>query len=468
MKRLVRAGIWLMAAILLSTLAAGAEPDQQPPDGIEAIAQDAYVFAFPMLENYRTLYRSVAGQSGVDPGRFNRFTHTTALAGSESRLVVRPNNDTLSSLAWLDLRAEPMVVSLPAIPRSRYWSLQLIDLYTHNLAIISPRTASKVGDTRHYLVAGPHWNAAVPSGMTQVFKSETNFVLALIRTAVSGPEDVVNVRKLQQAYAVTPLHEFVHGQAPSSSARLAFPPFDQQQARTSVFVRYVNFLLGQLQIHPSEASLISRFTRIGIGPNHPFDPATLDDRTRDGIDKGIAAAVRQIAGAGRQLGQERGAWATASEGFGNRERMQGRYLVRAAAAMFGLYGLDAEEAIYMSTGSDADGKRLNGTEQQYTLRFSRQQIPPAAAFWSVTMYDGDGFMVANSKHRYSIGDRTQGLTLGDDGSLTIYLQENPPGPQAEPNWLPAPHGPFSLTLRLYLPKSAAVNSYVPPGVEAVQ
>jgi hypothetical protein len=461
MEPFVKSGMGAITAALLLISVAGA----QVPAGIETLAEEAYIFAFPMLEHYRTMYRAVVDQqSRVDPQRFNRFTHAVALAGPESRLVVRQNNDTLYSLAWLDLRAEPVVILLPAIPQNRYWSLQLIDIYTHNLAILSSRTRGPVVAAGRYLVAGPNWKGTVPSGMTQVSRSESNLALAIVRVAVHGPDDAVNVSQLQQAYALAPLHEVVKGPAPPSPALLDFPPFDRQQARTG-FVRYVNFLLGQLEIHPTETALISRFARIGIAPNRRFDARTLDDRTRNSIETGVAAAVAKIRST--QLGPPKGTWRTASEGFGNRDRMQGRYLVRAAAAMYGLYGLDAQEAIYMGTASDADGNPLNAAARRYILRFSRQQIPPARAFWSLTMYDQDGFMVANPKRRYSIGDRTPDLKYGDDRSLTVYLQDNAPGPQEESNWLPTPRGPFSLVLRLYLPESGA-NNYVPPQVEVVR
>ena len=469
MKPSIKSGTGVVAATFLLIYVVSAQGFQQAPEGIETLAEEAYIFAFPMLENYRTMYRSVADQqSRVDPQRFNRFTHNASLAGPESRLVVRPNNDTLYSTAWLDLRSEPIGILLPAIPADRYWSLQLIDLYTHNLAVLSPRTSGSVAATKQYLVAGPNWKGSAPSGMTQVLRSESNFALAILRLAVYGPEDVVNVNQLQQAYALAPLHEAVKGPAPASPARLEFPSFDQQQARTAGFIRYVNFLLGQLQIHPTEMALISRFARLGIAPNRLFDTSTLDERTRNGIETGVAAALEKIRRGGAQLGQPKGTWTTASEGFGNRDRMQGRYVVRAAAAMYGLYGLDAEEAVYLGAAADAGGNPLDAAARRYVVRFSRQQIPPARAFWSLTMYDQDGFMVANPKRRYAIGDRTPGLKYGDDGSLTLYLQDTAPDPQGESNWLPTPHGPFSLWLRLYLPESSAVNNYVPPRVEAVR
>jgi hypothetical protein len=254
-----------------------------------------------------------------------------------------------------------------------------------------------------YLMVGPFWSSDVPNGFTHVV-----FHMALMRRGVASDADVANVRRLQQGYAVSPLHEVVTGVTPVPVERLEFPRFNQREARSGGVVPYVNLLRGQLKLHPSETSLIGRFAAIGINPNQPFAPS---GETRAAIDRGVAATLEEIAA----------------------------------------------------------GSPLDGGMGKYVLRFRRGQTPPAGAFWSVTMYDRDGFLVPNSAERYAIGDRTLGLAVDADGSLTIYLRPTSPGASAESNWLPSPVGSFSLVLRrLYLSESGAKDHYAPPGVMPVQ
>lgn len=453
--------------LVLTFLAACSSPDVTTPGPEEAraIAEEAYIFAFPMLENYRTMYiQAIATSAPTFRAPFNQLKHSTVLLGPEFKDVVRPNNDTLYSTVWLDLRAEPLVISVPEI-KDRYYSFQLVDMYTYNLAYIGTRTTGTAAGS--YLVAGPAWTGDKPAGVAAVFRTEGNFVYSITRTAVNGQEDVPNVLAIQQQYRVQPLSAFLGRPAPAGAPGGDFPAYDKATAESADFIKYFNYLLGQVAVHPSEQELIAKFGRIGVGPNRLFDAASLGVDTRRAIDDGVASARQKIKDQEPKLGEQKNHWNLTPRIFGNREQMQGQYLIRAAAAYLGLYGNDLEEAYYPSTNWDAAGDPLDGSQHSYVLKFAKSEIPAVDAFWSLTMYSlPDGLLVENPIHRYSIGDRTEGLKYGADGSLEIYIQRESPGKDKEANWLPAPNGPFNVVLRMYLPKATALNPlYAPPGIQ---
>ena len=380
--RLAAAAAVILAAFIGLGTATAAGADTISPDDAKAMAEEAYVFAYPMLENYRTMFvQAIDPQSKAYAGPFNQLHHATALAGPESRAVVRPNNDTLYSTAWLDLRAEPIVIGVPAIRDQRYYSVQLIDLYTHNFGYIGSRVTGF--DKSYYVIAGPGWTGDKPARAASVFRSEGQLVYAIIRTAVQGPADVAAVRAIQKQYTLAPLSKFL-GRPAAKRTALEFPHFDQHRADGAGFIGYTNFLLGQLAPHPSEQALLERFATLGIGPNRRFDAARLSPEIRRAVEDGVAAARAKIAA--QKLGAEKNGWTLVTGAFGNRERMQGNYLVRASAARFGLYGNDQEEALYPATQVDVNGTALDGAKTRYVIRFAKAQVPPVKSFWSMTMY----------------------------------------------------------------------------------
>lgn len=437
---------------------------------VEAVqtAQDAYIFAYPMLETYRTMLQSaVLPDSPAYRAPFNVMTHNTELVGPEFTAVVRPNNDTLYSMAWLDLRTEPVVLAVPAIPDHRYYSFQLIDLYTHNFGYIGGRTTGFEGGS--YLIAGPDWRGERPAGIAGVLRSESNFVLCLGRTATQGGDDLAVTRALMEQYRLTPLSRFLGQPAPEAAPGLAFPFYDAEEAESPCFIRYFNFLLGQVAGDTPDHAKVVAFSAIGVGRSRPFDPDALTPAMHQAIQDGINRAQAEIAAETQNLGVTRNGWVLTGEVFGNRQRMQGRNLTRAAAAKFGLYGNDLEEASYPASAVDMAGNALDASQGNYLLHFAKEELPAVDGFWSLTLYKlPEQLLVENPLARYSIGDRTPGLVFGDDGSLTIYLQHESPGPEAEANWLPSNAGPFSLQMRLYLPKPEALaGSYAPPAVQKV-
>ncbi len=402
--------------------------------------------------------------SGSYRAPFNHFAHFTHLLDASFTEVVTPNNDTMYSFFWLNLRDAPVVISVPDMPDKRYFHFQLVDMYTHNYDYIGTRTTGT--EEGHYLIAGPGWDGPVPEGITKVMRSEGAFVFSPGRTQVNGQADVPAVIARQKEYQIRPLNEFLGQPAPEPTPALDFPPYDESKATSAGFIEYFSFLLGQMAPPPeSETALFEKFARIGIGPNRPFDPAKLDPAVLQAIEEGAKAGQKAIEACSTQVGEKLNGWQLFYDAFGDRQRMEGQYLNRAVGALLGLYGNSVEEAFYPLTFVDGEGQPLSGAQHKYVLHFEKDEIPPVRAFWSMTMYKlPERLFVDNPINRYSVGDRTESLEYGEDGSLAIYIQHESPG--KESNWLPAPNGPFYVVNRLYWPKPEVLDgTWAPPPVK---
>ncbi len=453
----------LIAALPLSPLGSlaatpvsapvASSPSQAPapsPAEARAIAKEAWLYAYAPLQGYQTLWNQT--QNKAFPGYvggFNRFRHYSRSATPADKDIVTPNNDTPYSWAWLDLRTEPIVLSLPAVPAPRYYVNQWFDLYTHNFAYTGVRSTGRGAGT--YLFAGPHWKGTVPKGITQVFRSETDFVGTLTRTQLNGPDDIPALKAIQGQYVLTPLSRFTGQPAPPPAPAVAWPAWDASKAEGIGFITYLNALLPFMPAVPSERAMRARFARIGIGPGLPFDPARLDPKLRTALEEGVAEASQELKAKAQQQ--------TSSQGFfGSRQQLGSDYLTfRSMGAMLGIYGNSSEEAFYATQQTGPDGKVLDG-RKRWVLRFEPGQLPPVTEFWSVTIYKlPERLLVENPIQRYSIGDRTSGLKLGTDGSLEIYIQSENPGTEKVSNWLPAPAGPFFFVARLYGPRDPVLK-----------
>jgi hypothetical protein len=409
------------------------------------IASEAYLYAYPMLYNYKTLF-----QQAVDPsfpgyvGGFNRFRHYSRGFSPADKDIVTPSNDTPYSWAWLDLRAEPMVVSVPAAP-NRYYVLQWFDLYTHNFAYLGSRaTGTAAGN---YLFVGPDWTGETPAGITKVLRAETGIIGTLTRTSWSGPADRDGLVAMQQQYRIRPLSEFTGAKPPVPAPAWQFPAWDEARANSISFIDYLNFLLRFAPAVDSEKAMMARFEKIGIGPGRPFDPAAIDPATRSAIEAGIKD------GAG-QLQAELAKTTSSVNLFGTRAFLGSNYVMsRAVGAAIGIYGNSKEEAYYTAYSVDAAKQPLDGSKR-YVLHFAKDQVPPVKFFWSMTMYNlPDRLLVDNPIERYAIGSRTDGLKTNTDGSVDILLQAASPGGDKQSNWLPTPsQGPFFMVLRMYGPE----------------
>ncbi|MDR5763130.1 DUF1254 domain-containing protein [Caballeronia sp. LZ035] len=434
---------WLALSLLFLATNAYSQAATSADDA-RSIAKDAYIYAYPMLYNYKTMYeQAINPKSKAYVGGFGKFRNYAKPYGPENTDIVTPNNDTPYSWAWLDLRREPWVLSVPAIPDNRYYVFQWIDLFTYNFAYVGSRTT---GDgAGHYLFAGPHWTGDTPKGIDKVFRSETDFILTLGRTALNGPDDIKQMQAIQKQYRLTPLSAFECSSAPRPAPKGSFPVWNEVRVTSIDFIAYLNFLLQFTQpTAPSEVELMQRFAKIGIAPGKRFDASALPPDLKQGIEAGVADGKAALADAEKHT-------TSSYDLFGTREDLNGDYLKRAVAAAMGIYGNTKEEAVYVGTRLNADHQQLVGS-QPYIIHFDKKDLPPARFFWSMTMYDLPGrHLVANAIKRYSIGDRTRGLKYNTDGSLDIYVQQASPGADKESNWLPAPHGPYDLIARIYGP-----------------
>ena len=435
------------------------------PQEAQQIAEEAYIYAYPMLENYKMMFAmAIFRGSPAYEAPFNQFVNVAELHGPEYTAIVRPNTDTFYSGVWLDLRAEPIVLQVPAVQAPRYYAFQLIDLYTHNFDYIGSRTTGF--EAGAYLIAAPEWTGETPDRITKIIRSESNIVMALARTQVFGSDDVDNVKAIQQQYKATPLSEYLGTDAPPEPSAVDFPIWNPEQVKSAGFTGYLNFLLDQVKPYTTEAEILERFAKIGIGPGRTFEPGDVDPEIVEAIEAGVASASAKIEQKMSALGERKDGWMLITGAFGSREMMQGKYLTRAAAAAFGLWGNNLAEAFYPECSQDSDGEALDTSKHNYVLRFQADQLPPVRAFWSLSMYKlPEQLFIENPINRYVISSITEGLKYAEDGSLTVYLRHESPGADKETNWLPAPDGPFSLQARLYWPKLEALEPlYAPPPV----
>lgn len=446
----------LLALAMLPSAGARAEADITPAEA-RAIAREAYFYAYPMVESYRVQYTYFVDRQHPEyKGAWNEVHNVARVYTPSDTAIVTPNSDTPFSFIGMDLRSEPMVLTVPKIDGGRYFSAQLIDAYTFNFAYLGSRTTGNEGGS--FLVAGPGWEGEVPAGITQVFRSETSLAFVQFRTQLFNPGELDNVKRVQAGYDVKPLSAFL-GQAPPAPApAIAFiPPISPAAQRTSPEVfGTLNFLLQFCPTHPSEAALMARFARIGIGAGKAFDTSRLAPDMKAAIEQGIADAWAEFM-AFKRAKADTGE-VTSGDVFGTREYLRNNYLYRFAAAVIGIYGNSKEEALYPYYGVDSEGRPLDGANR-YTLRFAPGQLPPVRAFWSVTMYEmPQSLLYANPLDRYLINSpMLPQLKRDADGGLTLFIQHASPGKENEANWLPAPLGPFVLNLRLYWPEDAAVE-----------
>jgi hypothetical protein len=385
----------------------------------------------------------------------NQIGNVPRVFTPEDRAVQGPNSDTPYSFLGLDLRTEPIVLTVPKIEDDRYFSIQLIDLYTHNFDYIGSRTTGNGGG--EFLIAGPGWQGDTPDGITKVIRSETELVLAVYRTQLFNPGDLENVKAIQAGYKVQPLSAFLGQSAPEPAPAIDFiKPLTREEINKSPkLFQQLNFILQFCPTHPSEKDLMERFAKLDIGAGKTFDWDKFSTEIQEAISQGIADAWADFA----EL-KERGDKGEigSADIFGTREHLQNNYLYRWAAGALGLWGNSEAEAIYPAYWLDADGQSLDGAHR-YTLRFEPGQLPPVNAFWSLTMYDvPDLMLVANPIDRYLINSpMLDDFVRDEDGGITLCIQHDSPGGDREPNWLPAPTGPFYMSLRLYWPKQEALD-----------
>ena len=436
------------------------------PPGVEevrAIAKEAYIYGFPMVDSYRIQYAYF-----IDPGSpeykgpWNQVHNTARVFTPADVAVQTPNSDTPYSMLGADLRAEPLVLFVPPIEKNRYYSLQFIDGYTANFAYVGSRSTGNDGGL--YLLAGPDWNGTKPDGVREIIKSDTDFALVAYRTQLLGPDDLENVKKIQAGYRAEPLSTYLKEQAPAEAAGVNWPvPLSPDDQKTSLrFFDLLDFQLKYAPVMDSEKDVRARFASIGLTGEGIFDSQSLSPEMQQAFTAGMADAWAEFAAFKKDkidTGEVK-----SGQLFGTKDFLNRNYLYRMAGAVIGIYANSNEEAMYPVLSTDSTGAALSGASD-YTLTFPAGQLPPANAFWSVTMYKlPESLLVDNPINRYVINSpMLPGLATNPDGSITLYVQHASPGADREANWLPAPEGPFTVFMRVYWPKPEALDgTWQPP------
>jgi len=420
------------------------------------ITKEAYVYGFPLVDSYRIQYAYFVDAGNPEyKAPWNQLRNFSRVFTPEDKAVQTPNSDTPYSFLGMDLRAEPIVLTVPAIEKERYFSIQLIDAYTFNFDYIGSRATGNAGGS--YLIAGPGWKGETPAGVRKLIRAETDLVLAAYRTQLFSPADIDNVKQVQAGYKVQPLSAFLGQPAPKAAPTVDFiKPLTPEEQRTSLeFFDVLNFVLQFCPTHPSETELMGRFARIGVGAGRTFDASKLSPEMVRAIETGIADAWAEQATLQKRMDVKEVA---SGDIFGTREFLKNNYLYRMGAAVLGIYGNSKQEAMYPIYTVDADGKKLEGASR-YRLRFAPGQLPPVNAFWSLTMYElPSSLLSANALNRYLLNSPMLPQFQRDpDGGITLYIQNASPGKEREANWLPAPKGPFFMAMRLYWPKAEALE-----------
>lgn len=424
---------------------------------VRAIAKEATIYGFPLVDNYRIQYSYFVDRGGPEfKANWNTLFNNARVYTPDDKAIQSPNSDTPYSYAGVDLRTEPVVFTVPVMEKGRYYSLQFIDMYTFDFAYVGSRATGNGAGS--YLLAGPKWKGTTPKGVKAVIRSETEFAFVLYRTQLFNPADIENVKTIQAGYKVQTLSQFLGTPAPAAAPAVNFvKPLMAEQERTSLqFFNVLNFILQFCPTHPSETALMARFAKIGVGAGKPFDAGALSPDMRKALEDGMADAFK--AADEYKATQIDTGKRTSGDNFGTRAFLNNDYMSRMSAAALGIYGNAKQEAMYPAYFVDAGKQKLDGSNR-YTLRFAPGQLPPVNAFWSLTMYElPASLLYANPLNRYLINSPIlPNLKRDADGGITLYVQNESPGADKEANWLPTPKGPFLVAMRLYWPKPEALS-----------
>lgn len=475
----MRTRITLAAAALLAAGAhlgalAATEADVKAPasradDEAAKIAEDAYIFGYPLvlMDVTKAVSTAVPKPEGTK-APINQFAHVRAFPDATYTDIVSPNADTLYSLAWLDLAKEPIVLSVPEVGK-RFYLMQIMDDRTNVFA--NPGTRTTGGGEGRFAIVGPQWTGKLPAGVEEL-RSPTNTVWICGRTQTDGKEDHPAVRAIQDQYELIPLsawgkNHISRSDVPVAEGVDAKTPGPMQVAKMdpATFFARLNTVMKDNPPAYVDADAMKRFAAIGVAPGKAFEPAKLDPAVAEAVEEGVRAARELlVAEAKKPFGKSVNNWSITTEGIG---RYGTNYLFRSVIALVGLGTNLPEDATYPLTRVDAEGNALTGAKR-YEIRFAKEQLPPVGAFWSLTLYNSKQNFVDNPIDRYAIGDRDK-LQIGADGSLTLYVQKESPGKEKESNWLPAPSDEFNLVMRLYWPEKEILDgTWKPPAVERVK
>ncbi len=461
---------WLSAILAVSAVTMlpvnHASAAQGDAEDLREIAREAYIYFYPLVVMDVTRKQLVNLDPKVSPfgGPANSFRHVRAFPTADMRSVVRPNFDTLYSSAWLDLSKGPIVLST-ADTGGRYYMLPIMDMWSDVFAVPGKRTnGTQAAD---FAIVPPGWRGTLPKGVWRI-DSPTTFAWIIGRTQTNSPTDYAAVHKIQDGFRLTPLASW--GKTPPKLEQRIDPSVDTRTEPlrqvggmpATQYFQYAAELMKANPPHETDWSIVARMRRIGLEPGKAFDTTKVSN---DVLAQAMAEGQRMMREKRDSIARVANGWSMNTDTMG----VYGNYyLKRAIIAQVGLGANQVEDAIYPLNVSDASGKPVTA-DKRYVMHFSKEELPPVDAFWSLTMYDAEGFQVANALNRFAIGDR-DALKYNADGSLDLYIQSDDPGSGKTSNWLPAPKsGKLGLTLRLYAPKPQVITGqWNPPPVKAVE
>jgi DNA sulfur modification protein DndE len=433
-------------------------------DSIVSLVQQAYLFGYPLVlmdatKKVTTNVPVPLPNKSIAP--VNQFGHFRTFPDANFTEVVKPNCDTYYSSAWLDLSAEPLVLSVPNT-NGRFYLMPMLDAYTNIFASPGKRTTGT--EAGNFLITGPGFSGTIPAGMTEI-KAPTNLVWIIGRTQTNSPQDGATVvRAIQDGYRLTPLSKWGSSFTPpinkvdTTAAKMA-PPQAVEQMDIETFINRMNALMSANPPAAADSAFLAKLSAIGVGAGKTFSLSAFDAPTQEKLKAIPAAVPQQLKAAAAKMGQLENGWNVTRSGLGTYGT---NYKLRALIALVGLGANLNIDASYPNCLIDNNGEKLNGS-RKYVIHFNKGETPPVNAFWSVTMYGPNDLLVANPINRFAIGDRDK-LKYNKDGSLDIYIQRENPGKDKESNWLPADKDAFSLTMRLYWPKEQFLDGSwkVPP------
>jgi hypothetical protein len=432
-----------------------------------AIALDAYLYFYPLISVDITRLQSTNIDAGKEFGKgpMNTFVHVPAFPPADLKVVVRINFDTLYSIAWLDLTKEPFIVSVPDT-NGRFYLLPMLDMWSDVFA--SPGWRTTGTQPGNFLMTPPGWTGVVPDGFTEI-KAPTPYVWIIGRTRTDGPPDYESVHRIQAGYTVTALSRW--GKPPEPVTVTIDPGVDMKtppktQTDTMPAAKYFAYAAELMKLHPphlTDEPIIAQMKRIGIQPGKSFEYDKLDPVVQNVLEKARADAQQLMAWKIPTIARVANGWSMNTDTMG----VYGNYyLKRAMVSQLGLGANLPEDAIYPLNLGDSTGKPLDGASK-YKIHFDAGATPPVNGFWSLTLYDSDGFQVGNVLDRFAVSSWMP-FNKNADGSLDLYFQNESPGKDKEANWLPAPSGAFNLTMRLYGPKQDALTGkWNPPPITKV-
>jgi hypothetical protein len=440
------------------------------PAEARQIAAAAYVFGYSLVvaDVVKDVQTAVPAPSGNGRAPINEITTSNITSTPQTMTINLPTVDLLYTSAWLNLTKEPMVLTVPEA-NGRFYVAELIDGWQNAFAGPGPRTTGN--GSGNFAIVGLGWNGTLPSNVTKL-QSPTNTVLIAARVQQDGPADLPSAVAFEDGFKLTPLSAWGTNYTPPTNVSVnpnvntTADPF--QQVANMTPATFFNRMATLMQGNPPNSAdkpVTDQIARIGIVPGKPFDWDNMNATTKNAITQGLQDGVAQVYAASVNLpGEvENNGW-TASVNVGTYGT---NYTLRAGTARAGSFANLPQDGLYMYSTANATGAPYIGASD-YVLHFAKNQLPPVNAFWSLTMYNTEYFLIANTINRYAISPHLGNLTYNPDGSLDIYIQHASPGPDKESNWLPAPSSPFYLAMRLYWPQESALNgSWVPPAVQMV-